>query len=120
MPLVKTILETGIKTKIKALEKDFIKKLDGGTLDSQSANAETISEALVNISSKSQALSSIGASFDINLIQSLSSNEWANAIAKQVITLLADEVSKIVADEVDKYIKTATIIDAEGRPCIIT
>lgn len=114
MPLVKTVLETGIKTRIKALEPNFIKKLDGGPLSIQIANATTIYDAIDKIKNKCQALGQLGA-YDERVIQQVTSNEWANAIAKQVIALLADEVSKIVADEVDKFVKSATIIVPPGQ-----
>jgi oligoendopeptidase F len=114
MPLIKTVLETGIKTRIKALEPKFIKSLDGGPLSVQIANAETIYDALGNIRTKCQALGAAGAYSEI-IVKQITSNEWSNAIAKQVIDLLADEVSKIVADEVDKYIKSATVIVPPGQ-----
>jgi len=114
MPLIKTVLETGIKTRIKALEPKFIKNLDGGPLSIQIANAETIYDALGNIATKCQALGAAGA-YSSQIVKQISANEWSNAIAKQVIDLLADEVSKIVADEVDKYIKSATVIIPPGQ-----
>jgi len=114
MPLIKTVLETGIKSRIKLLEPEFIKKLDGGPLAIQIANAENIYDALGKIKTKCQAFGVAGG-YNEAVIKQITSNEWANAIAKQVIDLLADEVSKIVADEVDKYIKTATVIIPTGQ-----
>jgi hypothetical protein len=114
MPLIKTVLETGIKSRIKLLEPNFIKNLDGGPLAIQIANAETIYGALGNINTKCKALSASGG-WNEMIVKQITANEWANAIAKQVIDLLADEVSKIVADEVDKYIKSATIIVPPGQ-----
>lgn len=114
MPLVKSALEAGIKSRIKLLEPNFIKKLDGGPLQIQIANATSIYDALGKIKSKCQYLSQSG-SFTEEIVKQISANEWANAIAKQVIALMADEVSKIVADEVDKFIKSATIIVPAGQ-----
>lgn len=114
MPLIKTVLETSIKTRIKALEPKFIKNLDGGPLSIQIANAENIYDALGNIRNKCQALSAVGA-YSEQIVKQVSANEWANAIAKQVIDLLADDISKIIAEEVDRYIKTATVIVPPGQ-----
>lgn len=114
MPLIKAVLENSIKTRIKALEPNFIKKLDGGPLSIQIANANNIYDALGKIKTKCQYLGQAGA-YNETVVKQITSNEWANAIAKQVIALLADEVSKIVADEVDKYIKSATIIVPPGQ-----
>lgn len=114
MPLIKATLQTAIKTRIKALEPDFIKKLDGGPLSIQIANASTIYDALGKIKTKCEYLGKTGA-YNESIVKQITANEWSNAIAKQVIALLADEVSKIVADEVDKYIKSATIIVPPGQ-----
>lgn len=114
MPLVKSVLQTAIKTRIKALEPKFIKKMDGGPLSVQIANAETIYDALDNIQTKCKALAGAGA-YNEMIVKQISANEWSNAIAKQVIDLLADEISKIIADEVDTFIKSATIIVPPGQ-----
>lgn len=114
MPLVKSVLQTAIKTRIKALEPKFIKKLDGGPLSIQIANAETIYDALGNIQTKCKSLAEADA-YNEMIVKQISANEWSNAIAKQVIALLADEISKIIADEVDTFIKSATIIVPPGQ-----
>lgn len=114
MPLVKATLEAGIKSRIKLLEPNFIKKLDGGPLQIQVANATSIYDALGKIKTKCQVFGAANG-YNEMIIKQITSNEWANAIAKQVIDLLADEVSKIVAEEVDKYIKTATVIVPPGQ-----
>jgi len=114
MALVKESLAEGIKIGIKKLESDFIKELDGGPLSSQSNNAKDIFDAMGKIKSKCESLGKEGA-YDENKIKEITSNEWANAIAKQVISLLSDKISKIVADEIDKYIRLESVIIPPGQ-----
>lgn len=110
MPLIKSVLESKLTSRIKTLETKLynaLRKKSTGLY-----KAQMLVDAKVTDTSPSSG-------FDIasfkNTLWETNANEWSKVIAKEVINLLSDDVSKIIAEEVTSYIKTASIITPPGQ-----
>jgi hypothetical protein len=130
MPLIPTVLETAIKTKLQiefikpAVKQSLRTKLDGGGLAGGISSAKNIDKALSNIKTLSMAIN-FGASggpaaaVGNKLVKKFTANEWSNAISDSVCEWMSDEIApiiaRIIASEVTNYIKTATIIVPPGQ-----
>lgn len=137
MPLVKVVLEQGIKnslepqlkTKFKstAVKESLRKFLDGDSFSGKLSSAKTISQALSNIKSGTATVAATAADVLVPavaeaIIKKFTSNEWANVISecvtewmsKEIAPIIAENVAKSVSDQVDLYIKSATIIIPPG------
>lgn len=129
MPLVKTTLETGIKTTLqnefkKSTIKESLRKLlDGDGFNGRISSAKNISDALDNIKDGVESVALLPS--DVlnpdqaqDLIKRYTCNEWSNAISESVAEWMSKEIAPIIAktisDQVDTYIKTATIIVQPG------
>ena len=133
MPLVKTTLESGIKTALETefkssnTKKSLRKLLDGNSSAGKLSSAKNIADALDNIEKGTEAVSSLPAdqlnsSYVQDLIKQFMCNEWANAISECVSEWMSDEIApiiaKTIADQVDIYIKSATIITPPGQAVV--
>jgi hypothetical protein len=137
MPLVKPILQQGIKSSLEPVlkakfkspaVKDSLRKLlDGDSFAGKASSAKNISQALSNIKTGISVVASTAADVLVpsvaeNIIKKFTSNEWANVISEcvtewmseEIAPIIAESVAKSVADQVDLYVKSATIIIPPG------
>jgi hypothetical protein len=110
MPLVKSILEQKLKSRINALEPKLKDALNSKT--SGLYKAQSIIDIKLTDTAPQSGFSLIKFKNDV---WETTSEEWSKVLAKEIIKLLADDLSKIIADEVTNHIKTATIIVPPGQ-----
>lgn len=126
MPLIATVLELGIKSKLELefrspdVKTSLRTLLDGGSLGGSVSSAKSIDKALSNISIIAKALS-FGAS-DIPgsslpstlIVQKTVANEWSNALADSICEWMSAEIAPIiaatVAAEVDVFVRSGDVI----------
>ena len=126
MPLIATVLESGIESKLKlkfkspAVKTSLRQILDGGSLGGSVSSAKSIDKALSNISIISKALSFgvsdiPGSSIPSTLIvQKTVANEWSNALADSICEWMSKEIAPIIAAtvavEVDAFVRSGDVI----------
>jgi len=113
MPLVKSTLQSALKTKIKNIEpklKDVLDSKSKGLYKAQQQSDNRIKNL------------GIQTGFNISQYQqnvwTIISDEWSTVLAKEIIDILSKELSSIISDEVDKYIKSASIVVPAGQALI--
>lgn len=123
MPLIKTVLEEGIKAQLQIRFKSpstissLRKILDGG--NGEISKSKSILDALENIKNITSTVNygiaddPLSQSLASSYIQKVSSNEWSNALSNSISEWMSSEIApiiaKVVSDQVDIYIKTGTV-----------
>ena len=110
MPLVKSVLEQGLKTSILSLESKLKDAFDAKTTGLYFAQLK-VDQAL---DGAAPATGFEQLSYK-NDVWATVADEWGSVIAKEVIKIIAEDVSAIIATEVTSYIKTATVISPAGQ-----
>jgi hypothetical protein len=110
MPLIQSVLEQKLKSRINALEPKLKNALNSKT--SGLYKAQSLIDIKLTDTSPESGFSLIKYKNDV---WATTSNEWSKVLAKEIIKLLADDLSKIIASEVTSYIKSATIIVPPGQ-----
>jgi hypothetical protein len=110
MPLIQSILEQKLKSRISALEPKLRSALNSKTAGLYKA------QTLIDIKlTNDTPPSGFSLAKYKNQVWSTTSDEWSKVLAKEIIKLLAEDLSKIIAQEVTSHIKTATIIVPPGQ-----
>jgi len=109
MALIQKTLESALETRIKSLENKLATALadeSNGLYKSQELTSTKIKDSIPKKNFDTEK-------FNKNVWKITAEND-ANAIAKQLLSVLAPELSKIIADEITKYLITATVTCPAG------
>jgi|NOAtaT_7_FD_contig_111_545936_length_3179_multi_2_in_0_out_0_2 hypothetical protein len=123
MPLIKTVLEQGLKTPIQTeleaklktefkkpeVKQSLRKLLDGDSAAGVISSAKNISKALSNIKLGIDAMAKTPAdklspSAAESLVKKFTANEWANAISECVSEWMSETIAPILAKQISDII----------------